>query len=78
MKEMVCNQVARLNLMCLQAVKRVSKKLNENRGDGALQMVIGILITITIGALLYTVFTGLFSQIIDTVVTKIKDLFEIS
>lgn len=78
MKEMVYNQIARLNVGCLQAVKRVSKKLNENRGDGALQMVIGILITITIGAVLFATFTNLFDDLIDSVVTKIKDLFQIS
>lgn len=78
MKEMVYNQIARLNVVCLQAVKRVSKKLNENRGDGALQMVIGILITITIGAVLFATFTNLFDDLIDSVVTKIKDLFQIS
>ncbi len=78
MKEMVYNQIARLNVVCLQAVKRVSKKLNEDRGDGALQMVIGILITITIGAVLFATFTNLFDDLIDSVVTKIKDLFQIS
>ena len=78
MKEMVYNQIARLNVVCLQAVKRVSKKFNEDRGDGALQMVIGILITITIGAVLFATFTNLFDDLIDSVVTKIKDLFQIS
>ena len=84
MKEMVYNQIARLNVVCLQAVKRVSKKLNEDRGDGALQMVIGILITITIGAVLFAAFTTLFGDqdndqsLIGSVVAKIKDLFQIS